>query len=221
MRVLILANGDAPDPELAHQYADWADLVLAADGGGRHALSLDLQPDLVIGDMDSSSPAERERLEAGGARFIVHPPAKDETDLELALRHAVEREADEIVVLAALGGRLDQTIANVLLLSLPELIGRDVRLVAGPQPEEYARLTACLVRDRATIQGRPGDLVSLIPLGGEARGVTTEGLKYPLSDDPLPFGPALGVSNELNAPQARIKVRDGLLLCIHFYAEEG
>lgn len=213
MRVLILANGNPPSPDLAHEYAGWADLLVAANGGAGHALGLGLQPDVVIGDLDSLNRAERTRLEAGGARFIVHPPAKDETDLELALLHAVEQSADQIVILGALGGRLDQTLANVLLLSLPALAGRDVRLVDGSQ-------TAFLIRDGATLHGQPGDIVSLIPLGGPAHGVITQGLAYPLSDETLPFGPALGVSNELTAQQAHVQVRDGLVLCIHFKSEE-
>ena len=94
--------------------------------------------------------------------------AKDETDLELALLYAVEQDADPIIILGALGGRLDQTLANILLLTIPALIGRDVRLIDGPQ-------TAFVVREQATIHGKAGDTVSLIPLGGAASGVTTRG----------------------------------------------
>ena len=75
--------------------------------------------------------------------------------------------------------------------------------------------SAFVVRDQATISGEPGDTVSLIPLGGEVHGVTTSGLVYPLTEDTLPFGPALGVSNEMTTSQARVQVRDGLLLCVH------
>jgi thiamine pyrophosphokinase len=205
---VIIANGDPPDRETAHRHAGQADLLLAADGGARHALALGLVPHVVIGDLDSLDENQLARLRSAGARFIVHPAAKDETDLELALLYAVERDADPIVVLGALGDRLDQTLANVMLLTMPALIGRDVRLVDGPQ-------TAFVVRDEATLTGEPGDTVSLIPLGGDAHGVTTSGLAYPLADGTLLFGPALGVSNEMTAPQARLQVHDGLLLCVH------
>jgi thiamine pyrophosphokinase len=205
---VIIANGDMPDPETARRHAEQADLLLAADGGARHALALDLVPDVVIGDMDSLEQDQQAQLRASGAHFIIHPPAKDETDLELAARYAVEQNADPIIVLAALGGRLDQTLANILLLAMPVLANRDVRLVEGPQ-------TAFVVRDTATIFGATGDTVSLIPLGEEVRGVTTTGLLYQLTDGTLPFGPALGVSNEMTAPQAYVEIRDGLLLCVH------
>jgi thiamine pyrophosphokinase len=205
---VIIANGDPPDRELARRYAAQAGLLLAADGGARHALALGLVPHVVIGDLDSLDADQQARLRAAGARFIVHPAAKDETDLELALLYAVERDADPIVLLGALGGRLDQLLSNVLLLTMPALIGRDVRLVDGPQ-------TAFVVRDEATLTGQAGDTVSLIPLGGEARGITTSGLLYPLTEGTLPFGPALGVSNEMTLPRAQVWVRDGLLLCVH------
>jgi thiamine pyrophosphokinase len=212
-RCVIIANGGPPDRETARRHAAGADLLVAADGGAHHALALGLIPHVVIGDLDSLAEEEQARLRAGGTCFIVHPAAKDETDLELALLYAVERDADPIVVLGALGGRLDQTLANVLLLTMPALIGREVRLVDGAQ-------TAFVVRDEATLSGQAGDTVSLIPLGGEARGITTSGLAYPLDDGTLPFGPALGVSNAMTALQARVQVRDGLLLCVHLSHSE-
>jgi thiamine pyrophosphokinase len=205
---VIIANGDPPEPETARRHAGQADLLLAADGGARHALALGLTPHVVIGDLDSLDQAQQAQLRAAGVRFIVHSTAKDETDLELALLYAVEQDADSIVVLGVLGGRLDQTLANVLLLTMPALNGRDVRLVEGMQ-------TAFVVRDQTTLTGHPGDTVSLIPLGGAAHGVTTEGLAFPLHDSTLPFGPTLGLSNEMMATQARVQVRDGLLFCVH------
>jgi thiamine pyrophosphokinase len=212
-RCVIVANGDPPDRETACRHAERADLLLVADGGARHALALGLVPHVVIGDLDSLDASQQERLRLAGAHFVVHPAAKDETDLELALRYAVEQDAEPIVVLGTLGGRLDQTLANILLLTMPELAGRDVRLVEGPQ-------TAFIVRDAATLFGKPGDTVSLIPLGGAAHGVTTGGLLYPLDDGTLPFGPALGISNEMTSGQAQVQVRDGLLLCVHLSRQE-
>ena len=205
---VIIANGDRPDPKTAHRHADRADLLIAADGGARHALALGLTPHVVIGDLDSLDAEQQAQLRAAGTEFIIHPPAKDETDLELALLYAVGQRADPIVVLGALGGRLDQMLANVLLLTMPALAGRDARIVDGPQ-------SAFVVRDTATLTGRPGDTVSLIPLNGAAHGVTTDGLLYALQDGTLPFGPALGVSNEMIERRAQVRVRDGLVLCVH------
>jgi thiamine pyrophosphokinase len=156
VRCVIFANGDPPNPETARRHANHADLLVAADGGAHHALALDLVPHVVIGDLDSLDEGKQTRLRSAGTRFFVHPAAKDETDLELALLYAAEQDARTIIVLAALGGRLDQTLANILLLAMPALVGRDVRLIDGPQ-------TAFVVRDEATIVGNPGDTVSLLP----------------------------------------------------------
>jgi thiamine pyrophosphokinase len=211
MRAIIFANGEFPDPQSTRGLLRPDALIIAADGGTQHALAADIVPHVVIGDLDSLSLDEQARVEAAGARIIRFSPRKDETDLELALLHAAGEGATEIVILAALGGRLDQTIANLLLLALPELRGLDVRIVEGTQ-------TAFLVHDEALIEGRPGDTVSLVPLGGDAMGVTTEGLEWPLHEDTLRFGPARGVSNVLAAERARVRVRRGLLLCVVTHA---
>ncbi|MGD1993325.1 MAG: thiamine diphosphokinase [Anaerolineae bacterium] len=207
MRVIIFANGLFPDPAAHRRLLRPGDLVIAADGGTLHARAAGVNPHAVIGDLDSLPADLRDELAAGDTRLISRPPAKDETDLELALLYAVEQGAQEIVILGALGGRLDQTLANLLLLALPALRGLDVRIVERDQ-------TAFLIRDQATIEGQPGDVVSLIPLGSDACGVTTDGLKWPLREETLHFGPARGISNLLLGRQARVRVQEGLLLCV-------
>jgi len=213
MRAIIFANGRLDDTQRARDLVHDDDLIIAVDGGTRRAWEVGVEPQCVIGDLDSLTPAEEERLRASGARIIRFSPRKDETDLELALVRAAFEGAESIVVLAALGGRLDHTIANLLLLALPELDGIDVRVVEGLQ-------VAFLVRREALVEGEPGDTVSLIPLGGDAVGVTTEGLEWRLNDDTLHFGPARGVSNALIAERASVRVQEGQLLCVVTHASE-
>lgn len=211
MRVLLFVNGefDIEDAEVVAGQIRPDDLIIAVDGGTRHAWAGGVTPHIVIGDLDSLLPEELARLRAAHTRIIPFSPDKDETDLELALRYSVEQGATEIVVWGALGGRLDQTLANVLLLTLPELAGIDVHIVARAGKE-----TAFLIREAATITGKPGDTVSLIPLGGDALGVTTEGLKWELHHEDLRFGPARGVSNVLERKSAHIQLQSGMLLCV-------
>jgi thiamine pyrophosphokinase len=207
MRAIIFANGEFPNPQSAQDLLRGADLIIGVDGGTRHALGLGVTPHVVIGDLDSLAPDEQARVKAAGSRLIRFSPRKDETDLELALLHAVREGAVQVIVLAALGGRLDQTLANVLLLALPELNGIDVRIVEGTQE-------AFLINNEAIVTGRAGDTVSLIPLGGDAEGVTARGLEWELDDDTLRFGPARGVSNVLKSERAHIRVQRGSLLCV-------
>jgi thiamine pyrophosphokinase len=211
MRAIIFANGRLTDVQAARDLLRADDLVIAVDGGTRHARKVGVVPQLVIGDLDSLTIPEQNRLRSSGAQIRSFPPRKDETDLELALLHAASEGVDSIVLLAALGGRLDQTIANLLLLALPQLDGIDVRVVEGSQ-------VTFLIRREGLIEGQPGDTVSLIPLGGDAVGVTTEGLEWRLDGDTLHFGPARGVSNVLMAEQASVCVRQGLLLCVVTHA---
>jgi thiamine pyrophosphokinase len=208
-RALIFANGELPEPEAARRRLRPDDLLIAADGGARHCRTLGRQPQLVIGDLDSLPTAERAALEAAGVPFERHRAEKDETDLELALLAAVRAGADQLAVLGALGGRLDMTLANVLLLTHPAFANVRVELWHGRQ-------TAWLIRPPgAGIAGQAGDTLSLIPLNGDARGVTLTGLAYPLRDETLLAGPARGVSNTLTGPAAQVTVRAGLLLAVH------
>ena len=209
MRAIIIAGGQTQDQGW-QRWVRKGDWVIGANGGAARALAWGLLPDLVIGDMDSLPEQARAVLVAEGCRFIEHPRAKDETDLELALVHAVQEGAQEIVVLGALGGRLDHALANILLLTLPSLAGILVRIAEGDQQALLARSGKAV-----ELAGAPGDLVSLVPLGGDACGVTTRGLAWPLEEDTLRFGSSRGVSNEMTSGRAGIQVGEGLLLVVH------
>jgi thiamine pyrophosphokinase len=208
MRAVIVANGPMPRPPSPRPKITDEDLVVCVDGGSGNALAMGLEPQVVIGDMDSIEAELQEHLKGEGCLFVEYPPRKDETDLELAVRYALSRGATELMLLAALGGRIDHTLANVMLLAIPELDGLSARIVDGNQE-------VCLVRDQVLIHGRPGDTISLLPLTADAVGIYTEGLDYPLRDGVLKFGAARGVSNVLVAGEARVRVGEGLLLLIH------
>jgi len=212
-RAIIFANGHLPDLEPARHLIRGDDFLIAADGGMRHILALGLLPSIVIGDLDSLTPDDRQRLEGGsGVEIRQYPRDKNETDLELALRAALDAGYCSLLVLAALGGRLDQTIANLSLLTAPRLSTLDVRLDDGVEE-------AFFVRDRAAISGKPGDTVSLLPWGSPAQGVTTEGLRWPLRGETLYSDKTRGISNELLAETATISLKSGLLLVIHRHTD--
>jgi thiamine pyrophosphokinase len=213
MRAIIFANGDAADPEIVRHWAAQADLIIAADGGTRHALAVGVVPQVVIGDLDSLDEADRTQLDRSRVQLIVYPTRKDYTDLELALQYAVQQGATEVIILSALGGRWDQSLANLLLLTLPELAQVPTRVVDH-------HLSIQVIRDRAEIAGRVGDTLSLIALKGDAHGVTIEGCEYPLNEATLPFGATLGISNVLTQNTAKITVKQGQILALHTRREE-
>lgn len=209
-RAILFANGEMlPGTTIL---PDWlpADLVVAADGGTRHCLALGLRPDVVIGDFDSLEPELLACLEADGVRLLRYPPNKDETDLELAFLHALGAGMQQIIVLGALGARWDMTLANLLLAAQPGFAAPQVHFFDGNQE-------ICLLRGGQSrlLHGQPGDTISFVPLGGDAIGITTQGLAYPLTNETLPFGSPRGVSNVLLSAEAQIALADGILACIH------
>lgn len=208
---LIFANGDLNDGPAVRAALDHAPdaRIIAADGGARLALACARPPDLVIGDFDSLSDDEVRDLADRGAQIVRFPAAKDETDLELALLRAVQDGAVWLRVIGAVGDRLDQTLANLYLLTLDELAGRDVRLVAGRQTLWLLRPGTHLIR------GTPGDTLSLLPLVGSAENIRTTGLQYSLRGETLRLGPARGVSNVLEADTATVTFSTGLLIAVH------
>ena len=207
-RVLIFANGSLPDLPAARALIHPGDFLLGVDGGSRHLARLGLRPHLLVGDLDSLSPQEVAELATAGVEVLRYPPEKDETDLELAIEIALRRGFRELVIVAALGGRVDQALANIFLLSLPGLEGVSARLDDGLDE-------VFLIRSRATLEGRAGEIVSLLPLGAPAHGITTQGLRYPLRGETLFPERSRGISNELLAEQAEISLVEGVLVCIH------
>jgi thiamine pyrophosphokinase len=226
-RVVLLAGGDALPPALDADIAaamDQAEFTVAADGGIRHAHRVDRDPHVLVGDLDSTTASELERAASAGTEVQRHPVDKDATDLELALDLILERTSPtppvdahatgsqapqiDVLIVGGHGGRTDHLLANLLVLSA----------------ERYAslRFTAWwgsdvlhVVRNTATLHGRIGSTVSLLATHGPARGVTTEGLHFALSDAELTLGSSLGVSNRLATSPAHVRVTEGVLIVLH------
>ena len=203
---LVFAGGEAPPADRLRDL-DRSAVVIAADSGLDHALALGFAADIVVGDLDSVSPDALSRARAAGADVESHPAEKDETDLELALRRAVALGVRHVTVIGGGGGRHDHLLANALVLAHDDYADLELDALVGT-----ARLT--VIRTRVELRGLPGSFLSLLPLGGPARGVRTEGLRYPLHDEALAPGTTRGVSNELLAPIAIVSLVDGVLLAV-------
>jgi len=207
-RIVLFANGELHNPNAILSTLDEEDTLVAVDGGLRFMIHLGLVPDLIIGDLDSADPEDVKHYAGQGVEVRKFPRDKNETDLELALSAALEMDPSSILVVAALGGRLDQSLANLFLLTRPDLSGLNVRLVDGEQE-------VFLVQGEAFITGQTGQRVSLIPLCSLAKGIQTSGLKFPLKNETLYPDKTRGISNEMASDTARIALREGILLCIH------
>lgn len=207
--VVVVTGGEPLDPHVADDLPADA-LVVAADSGVDHAIAIGRRVDIAVGDFDSVTADGLQRSVDAGARIDRHPRAKDRTDLEIALDVvlALTPPPERVVVLGGAGGRLDHFLANALLLAAPAyaaLRGLEARMGA-------ARVR--VVRDRVELTGRPGELVTLLAVGGPACGVRTEGLVYPLHGEPLEPGSTRGVSNELVGSSAKVTIEHGVLLAV-------
>ncbi len=208
MQAVIVANGELHvDQRLRSLWAQ-ADLRIAADGGALHArMHLGLAPHILIGDLDSLDKTTSAWLSEARVEMIQHPRAKDETDLQLALALAFARGAARVILLGALGGRVDHFIANLLLLTRAP----NVVIVDGAMEMWLG------VQGDNDITGDIGDTVSLIPLSEQVQDIATDGLAYPLRHETLARGTTRGVSNEMTSPHARVHFSAGLLLFVHLF----
>jgi thiamine pyrophosphokinase len=203
---LVFAGGE-PLHEQWHPHLPAAELVVAADSGLEHASAAGRPADVIVGDLDSVDPVALAAAIEAGITVERHAVDKDQTDLELALDAVWTRGARRVLVLGAGGGRLDHFLANALLLASPTLADLEIEAWVGP-----ARVV--VVRSRAQLHGKPGSLLSLLALGGPARGVRTAGLRFALHGEDLQPGSTRGVSNELSEPRAVVSLEHGVLLAV-------
>jgi thiamine pyrophosphokinase len=200
--VVVVASG--PGPAL---HVPEAPTVVAADGGLDRARALGVDVDVVVGDLDSVSASALAAAEAAGARIVRHPAAKDATDLELALDEAVALGARRVLVVASAEGRLDHLLASLLLLGSERYAAVELDAVVGDT-------VVHVVRGARELDARPGELLTLIAIGGPALGVTTSGLEYPLAEETLDPGSTRGVSNTFAGGRARVELASGTVLAI-------
>ncbi len=208
-RILIFANGVLSAPPVLQP----TDRIFCADGGTIHVLGLGLTPHAIIGDLDSLSPELVALMKRDGVAIHRYPVHKNETDLELAIQLALAEQPTEILLVAALGGRLDQMLANILLLTRYQLKGND-------RPTEFILLegkqTARLLQahQTMTIHGQPGDTVSLIPLTPVVTEVMLTNVAWPLDKAMLSLGSTLTISNVLTATTATVQIGEGMVLVV-------
>jgi thiamine pyrophosphokinase len=220
---LVVADGDVPSAEeLDRAWPGWAtdiETVIAADAGASRAIALGRPPDLVVGDLDSVDAGTLRRLKAAGVTVRRARVDKDESDAELAVLAAVEAGATRLTLLGAFGGpRLDHALANVWLLALPALVGREAVLLDGRTRVRLMQAEDDPDPARLDLRGRAGDVVTLLPFAGAAAGITTHGLRYPLAEESLVPGPARGLSNVRDDENAWVELSAGALLVIEIAA---
>ena len=197
--ILIICNGDPPTEELFHKIRAKSDLLIGADGGGNTALNFGVQPDIVVGDLDSFNSSKNPPFE------VIHRPSQESNDLEKALQEARQSSGTHVIVLGATGYRLDQTLKNLSVLKQFNSQFKSLKIL-----DNFGEIK--LIPSSFQQQIPAGTLVSLFPLSGKVTGITTTGLKYPLNDESLENGVRDGSSNEVTKSPIKITYQDGDLL---------
>lgn len=212
--ILIFANGEITDLQRARTLIKAGDLIIAADGGSQYLQKMDLLPDVLIGDLDSTSPEFINIVMKAGKQVQKYPVAKDATDLEIAIEYAISLQPQKIIIVGGLGGRVDHLLANVMLLQRYHKENIVIILDDGT-------VNVQLIEEKLVIHGAPGDLVSLVPLSDRVAGIVTEYLEFPLRSETIVMGESRGVSNVMLADIAHVSIISGVLLCIHIRQGKG
>ena len=206
---IVVVGGSPPDARAFARVAP-ADFVVAADSGYDHARRLGLAVDVLVGDLDSISAVGLAHAEATGVRIERHRPDKEATDTELALATAQAAGVTHLTLVAgATSDRFDHSLAVVLALGHPRLGAVCVDARFGPTAVHVLRGPA-----RRALPARPGEVITLLAVGGDATGITTAGLRYPLAAEALGPTSSRGVSNEAVDADPTLTVQAGCLLVI-------
>jgi thiamine pyrophosphokinase len=216
MAAVIFVNGIIHNYEAMRRWVREGSDLIAADGGAHHAIAMGVRPRVIVGDLDSVSPELAQELARQGVELEKYPAAKDKTDLELAIERAIRDGAQEIVLLGALGGRLDQSLANVLLMAKRDWPAT-IRLVDAPESENGGVTEIATVihnGEMITLEAAIGSTVSLLPLSAEVTGITYTGLLYPLNNATIALGSTRAVSNEVSSFPATVSIGSGIALVI-------
>lgn len=204
MKVLILTNGDYGDYSFC-QVDEKYDYIICADNGIQHAKRLGILPNRILGDFDSCSQEDLEYFKQAGVMIQQVSSVKDETDTELAVDTAISLGATEIMLYGGLGSRIDHTLGNIHLLKKTLELGIQMWILNHKNE-------VTLIKDKITLRGHVGEIVSLLPLSMEVTGIYTAGLAYAVTNGCFVLGSPIGVSNVFSEETARVQIATGLLL---------
>ncbi|HHW56490.1 MAG TPA: thiamine diphosphokinase [Clostridia bacterium] len=207
MKVLIISNGNIKDYNFYKNLLQDVDMVICADAGANHAYQMKIKPDLIVGDFDSIKEEILEFYENEGVRIEKFPPMKDETDTQLAMLKAIEFGATDVTFIGVIGERFDHSYANLSLLLY--LLNRNIKgKIVNEKNEIY------LINKFIEVEGKKGELLSLLPYSKEVKGIYTKGLFYGLSGQSMDLEMPYGISNVFTEDKATIEIEEGLLLVI-------
>ena len=195
MRGIIICGGTVG--EYIKNYIKPDDFVICADSGYDHAKKFGIRADIVIGDMDSTKYGDISEEK------MLYPKRKDFTDSELAIMYAEKKGFESVLLFGIIGTRMDHSLANIGMISRLKNA-----VIIDENNETY------FAGNEFSLNGKPGDIISIIPFCEDLFGVTTVGLDYPLVAGEIKCGTSLGISNVMTGDNCRIKIEKGKALII-------
>lgn len=207
MKIAIVANGTINDLEFHKNIIKKCDYIICADGASNYIYKMNINPNIIVGDLDSIDEQVKKYFLKENVRFETFPSKKDKTDTEISVDYALELGATEIVLLGVIGTRMDHSLGNINLLYY--LLNKGIKASIVNENNEIHIIT-----NEIEIEGKKGDIISVIPCFGHVKGVTLNGLEYPLNDFYLEFGSSRGISNIMSNDKCKITLKEGFLLVI-------
>ena len=206
-KAVIVVNGNLSKVPKLKKFLHETDLLICADGAAEHVYKQDIIPHVIIGDLDSIPNNIKKFYESKDVLFQTFSQEKDFTDTELAITYALDHGSEELLICGLLGDRVDHILSNVFYLSK---IAQKVpcTIIEGCSNLYFSY-------NNISIEGKIGDEISLIPFQDDCKGITTEGLYYPLKNEVLKYGSTRGISNFFINPSCTISFKSGNLLIIH------
>ena len=198
---VIFCGGDYLDPRRIAPAEN--PFVVCADSGYDNALKAGYSPDIVIGDFDSV------KSEIKNAEIMRLPVHKDETDTHVCVDYLIKKGFKNAYMVCATGGRIDHTMANTALLAYGIRRGIELTIIG----ENFYMFP---IVGKKEIKGKPGDMFSVFPYGGNCTGVIEKGFEYELNGETLFFDVPMGISNVLTKSMASVEVEKGILIAVHY-----
>lgn len=199
-KCLIISGAPEKDIEYYKNYVD-SRFIISADSGYEKCLKLNIKPDLIIGDFDSSEKPETD------IDTIVLPVRKDDTDTFFAVKQAVNKGFDDIIILGGIGSRFDHTYCNILALNY--CLDNNVK---ASLINKYNKIEV-YANDFSFDKGEYSNF-SFYSIFGDCIGLTTRGTQYDLTDYTLKSDCPLAQSNSFKADKVTVSFKSGKLLFI-------
>lgn len=238
-KCIIVCNGDVENYELFKDMFDKDSFVICADGGSRHLRKIGIFPNIIMGDLDSSTLENVKYFQDLGTEVRTFPTEKDYTDTELAFLEAINMGFKSIKILSCTGQRFDHTLANIFLLK--KAVDSDVECCIQNENNEITMLKGDknnqdyeyydkeykehkdnkdnkdhkeINMSKKIFENEMNFKISLLPISLVCKGVSITGVKYPLNNATVKMGEAIGISNEFTEKSALVTIKEGLLLVI-------